>query len=272
MAIGIDLAGKVACITGAGRGMGRVTALKLAEAGADVVVSDVNLASAEAVSKEVEALGRRSFAIQTDVSDREQVFRMVDSVVEELGHIDIMVNNAGITMGKDLVDVTEEDHDRIYKVNVKGVLFGMQAAMKYFKEQKSGKIINLSSQAAKEAGATYTTYSSSKAAVQSLTQGMAKEAGQYNVNVNAVCPGMILTELWTKDTGGKPGLLLNMEGMDAFKGMSHDEIWGEMCKGMLLGRAQTSEDVAMMVVYLASSFADNISGQGINVSGGMMMH
>jgi meso-butanediol dehydrogenase/(S,S)-butanediol dehydrogenase/diacetyl reductase len=271
MAIGIDLSGKVACVTGAGNGIGKEIALKLAEAGADVVVSDVKLGDAEGVAKEIQAMGRRSFAIKTDVSDRHQVFAMVDQTVEKMGYIDIIVNNAGISMGKAFVDVTEKDHDRIYAVNVKGVLFGMQAAMKYFKEQRSGKIINISTQAAKEGCHTYSTYASSKAAALSLTQAMAKEAGEYDINVNAVCPGMVKTDLYTKETGGRPGLLEMMQQTDKYKEMTTEEIWASECSGMLLGRPQDPVDIAMMVVYLASEFARNITGQGINVSGGMIM-
>lgn len=144
MSIGMDLSGKVACVTGAGKGMGREISLRLAEAGADVVVSDIDLAAAEAVSKEIVAMGKRSFAVKTNVGNRDEVFAAVDQTVEKLGQIDIMVNNAGITMGKMLTDVSEGDFDRIYDVNVKGVLFGMQAAMKYFQPQRSGKIINIS--------------------------------------------------------------------------------------------------------------------------------
>lgn len=272
MSIGIDLTGKVACVTGAGNGMGKEIALKLAEAGADVVVSDVKFADAEAVSKQIQAMGKRSFATKTDVSKRDQVFEMVDQTVEKLGHIDIMVNNAGITMGKALVDVTEADHDRIYNVNVKGVLFGMQAAMKYFMNQRSGKIINLSTQAAKEGCHTYSTYASSKAAALSLTQAMAKEAGEYDVNVNAVCPGMVKTDLYTTETGGQPGLLIMMQRMEKYKNMSLEEIWASECAGMLLGRPQDPVDIAYMTVFLASDLARNITGQGINVSGGMIMH
>lgn len=269
--IGMNLEGKVACVTGAGNGMGKEIALKLAEAGADVVVSDVKIADAEAVAKTVQDMGKRSFAIKTDVSDKDQVFEMVDKTVENLGKIDIIVNNAGITMGKEMENVTEEDFDRIYNVNVKGVLFGMQAAMRYFKEQNSGKIINISTQAAKEGCHTYSTYASSKAAALSLTQAMAKEAAPYDVNVNAVCPGMVKTDLYTKETGGKPGLLQMMKETEKYKDMTLDEIWESECSGMLLGRPQDPVDIAYMVVYLATEMARNITGQGINVSGGMIM-
>ena len=271
MAIAMDLTGKTACVTGAGNGMGKEIALKLAEAGADVVVSDVKIADAEETAEAIRAMGRRSFALKTDVSVKEQVFAMVDKTVEEMGKIDIIVNNAGITMGKELVDVTPEDVDRIYKVNVNGVLYGMQAVMPYFKKQRSGKIVNISTQAAKEGCHTYSTYASSKAAALSLTQAMAKEAADYDINVNAVCPGMVKTDLYTKETGGQPGLLTMMQQTEKYKDMTLDEIWESECSGMLLGRPQDPVDIAYMTVYLCTDMARNITGQGINVSGGMIM-
>lgn len=269
--IGMDLKGKVACVTGAGNGMGKEIALKLAEAGADVAVSDIKIADAESVAKEIEAMGRKAIAVDTNVTDRDQVFALLDQTVADLGHIDIMVNNAGITMGKELEKVTEADVDKIYDVNVKGVLYGMQAAMRYFKKQHSGKIINISTQAAKEGCHTYSTYASSKAAALSLTQAMAKEAADYDVNVNAVCPGMVKTDLYTKETGGQPGLLMMMQETEKYKDMSLDEIWASECSGMLLGRPQDPVDIAYMTVFLATDMARNITGQGINVSGGMIM-
>ena len=174
-------------------------------------------------------------------------------------------------MGKELEKVTEADVDKIYDVNVKGVLYGMQAVMRYFKKQHSGKIINISTQAAKEGCHTYSTYASSKAAALSLTQAMAKEAADYDVNVNAVCPGMVKTDLYTKETGGQPGLLMMMQETEKYKDMSLDEIWASECSGMLLGRPQDPVDIAYMTVFLATDMARNITGQGINVSGGMIM-
>lgn len=269
--IAMDLTGKKACVTGAGNGMGKEIALKLAEAGCDVCVSDVKINDAEAVAETIRGMGRDAFALKTDVSNKEQVFDMVDQTVERFGRLDIIVNNAGITMGKEMEKVTEEDHDRIYEVNVKGVLFGMQAAMRYFKEQRSGKIINISTQAAKEGCHTYSTYASSKAAALSLTQAMAKEAAPYDINVNAVCPGMVKTDLYTKETGGRPGLLQMMKETEKYKDMTLDEIWESECSGMLLGRPQDPVDIAYMTVFLATDMARNITGQGINVSGGMIM-
>lgn len=269
--IGMNLEGKVACVTGAGNGMGKEIALKMAEAGADVAVSDVKIADAEAVAEQIKGMGRNAIAVKADVSVKEQVDALVDETVEKLGKIDIMVNNAGITMGKEMDYVTEADMDRIYNVNVKGVLFGMQAAMRYFKEQRSGKIINLSTQAAKEGCHTYSTYASSKAAALSLTQAAAKEYAPYDINVNAVCPGMVATDLYFKETGGQKGLLMMMQETEKYKDMTLEEIWESECSGMLLGRPQDPEDIAYMAVFLATDMARNITGQGINVSGGMIM-
>lgn len=270
--IGINLEGKVACITGAGRGMGKVTALKFAEAGADVVVADINYESAQETAEEICALGRTGIAIKVNIASKQDDIEMIKIAIEKFGHIDILVNNAAVTMMKDLEYVTEEEHDKIFNINVKGTLFCMQAVLPYFKAQKSGKIVNVCSQAAKEAFAHNVTYSASKAAIYSLTQGLAKEVGQYNINVNAVCPGMIMTDLWSKDSGDRGGLFKDMESIDAFKGMTHEEMWAVMCKDLLLGRAQTPEDIAMLILYLSSNFADNMTGQGVNITGGMMMH
>lgn len=270
--IGFDFTGKAVCITGAGRGMGRVTALKFAECGANVAIADINYENAEEVAKEVETLGVKALPVKVNISKKAETDAMVEAVVKEFGRIDVLVNNAAVTMMKDMIYVTEEEFDKIFNVNVKGTMFCMQSVMKYFMEQKSGKIVNISSQAGKESFAHNTTYAASKAAIMSLTQGMAKEAGEYNVNVNAVCPGMIMTDLWTKDSGDMPGLLKDMESVDRFKGMSWDEMWEVMCKDILLGRAQTPEDIAMLVIFLSSNFADNMTGQGVNITGGMMLH
>jgi len=257
----MKLQGKVALVTGAGRGIGRGIALRLAQDGADVVVNDVNLENVNKVAEEIKLLGRKSLAIVADVSKGNEVYGMVDQVVAEFGKIDIMVANAGIAQVKLVVELTEEDWDRVFAVNARGVFLCDQAAAKQMIKQKSGKIINCASIAGHSGFSMLAHYSATKFAVVGFTQALAKELGPYGITVNAYCPGIVGTDMWD----------LIDEKMGQYLGLPKGETIKKYSELITLGRVETPEDVACLVSYLASSDADYMTGQSINICGGIIM-
>ncbi|MGH6950573.1 MAG: SDR family NAD(P)-dependent oxidoreductase, partial [Solimonas sp.] len=191
--------GKVALVTGAGQGIGRAIALRLANDGADIAIVDMNDAKMNGVAEEVRALGRKATTFKADVSKRDDVYAAIDHAEKELGGFDIMVNNAGIAQVQPLADVTPEELDKILKINVGGVLWGIQAAAKKFKQRKhKGKIISASSIAGHDGFAMLGAYSASKFAVRALTQAAAKEYASDGITVNAYGPGIVGTDMWVE--------------------------------------------------------------------------
>ena len=192
----MSIAGKVALVTGAGQGIGRAIALRLARDGADIALVDINSAKIEAVAAEVVALGRKASVYVADVSKLEQVVAAVDHAHQTLGGFDIIVNNAGIAQIDALLDVTPEQVDRTLRINVQGTLWGIQAAGKKFKALKQrGKIINACSIAGHEGFALLGVYSATKFAVRALTQAAARELASDGITVNAYCPGEVDTDM-----------------------------------------------------------------------------
>ena len=251
---------KTALVTGAGRGIGRAIALRLARDGFNVVINDVNLDNANSVVNEIKEIGRESFAIQADVSKREQVFSMVNQVVEHFERLDVMVSNAGIAQVKTLLEATEEDIEKIFKVNVYGVLYCLQAAAEQMKKQKNGKIISAASIAAYKGFSFLGAYSATKFAVRGLTQAAAQELAPYGITVNAYCPGIVGTQMWDL-IDEKMGQYLNLEKGEAFKQFSDT---------ITLGRPETPEDVSKFVSYLASADSDYMTGQSVLIDGGII--
>jgi len=245
------LDGKVAIITGAGRGIGRAIALALARDGADVVVNDVDLQSAEAIADKVRAMGRRALPIKADVSVEEEVIKMVKTALKAFGKIDILVNNAAIFSSISLEDITEEKWDKTMKINLKSVFLCSQAVMKFMKRQRSGKIVNIASLAGKVGGIVAgADYAASKAGVICLTKSLAKQLASYSINVNAVAPAWIETDMmkdWPRET--KEAVLRQIP----------------------LGRFGKPEEVAEAVVFLASDGAGFITGATIDINGGILM-
>ena len=275
-----NLTGKVALVTGAGGkyGIGRAIATRLAKEGADVAVNDMTdhpYATDQAdwqglpdVVREIEAMGRRAISVVADVSDAAQVKEMVDQTVAHLGKIDILVNNAGTMAGKDrvpVVDLAEEDWDRVQRVNVKGVFLCSQAVARHLIAQGTGgKIINMSSVTGKRGSARFAAYSASKFAVIGFTQSLACELAPYQVNVNAICPGLVDTERF-----GHLASVLMPENLSA------DEQLAEYARrseaAVPIGRLAEGADVAKMAAFLASDEAAYLSGVSITVSGGSVM-
>ena len=275
-----NLNGKVALVTGAGgkNGIGRAIATRLAKEGADVAVNDITenpYAADQAdwqgvpdVVRDIEAMGQQAISVVGDVADAKQVSEMVDQTVAHFGKIDILVNNAGTIAGKDrvpVVDLAEEDWDRVQRVNVKGVFLCSQAVARHLIAQGTGgKIINMSSVTGKRGSARFAAYSASKFAVIALTQCLAYELAPYQVNVNAICPGLVDTERF-----GHLASVLMPDNLSA------DEQIAEYARrseaAVPLGRLADGSDVAKMAAFLASDEAAYLTGVSITVAGGTVM-
>ena len=264
------LEGKVAIITGAGSGIGRGIALAFAKEGAKVVVNDVHGDNAKTVAKEIKAQGKEALDIEADVSRNDQVEKMVRKTLDAFGRIDVLVNNAGVGgehVGPPLSNLTEEDWDITYEVNLKSLFLTCKAVMPHMIEQKSGKIINISSIAGKTGTPFIPHYSASKAGAISFTQSLARELAPHRINVNAICPGVIWTPLWEK-------LATHIaENNPERKGMEPRAVFEDIVeRSVPMKIEQTPEDIAMTAVFLASNESDQITGQAINVDGGMELH
>ena len=247
------LSNKVAIITGGARGMGRGIALKFAEEGCDIAIADIlEKAGAETV-KDVAKTGRKAIYINCDVSSIQQVQDMVKQVISKFGKIDILVNDAGTGYyPKPIAEITEQEWERTQSVNLKGVFLVCQAVTPYLKEQKSGKIINISSISA-ISPVSPVSYSSSKGGVMTLTIDLAMELAKDNVCVNAIMPGLIRTEM-IDDT--------------IPEGTSKDEYYENIKSIIPMQRVGKPEDVAGAAVFLASSLSDYVTGDRILVGGG----
>ena len=255
------LKGKVALVTGAGQGIGRAIALRLASDGANVAIVDLNETKMAQVMEEVTRLGRKAAIYRADVSKREDVFNAVARAESDLGGFDIMVNNAGIAQVQPLLQVTPEEVDKILKINLEGVLWGIQAAAKNFLGRgHKGKIINASSIAGHEAFGMLSVYSATKFAVRALTQAAAKEFASYGITVNAYCPGVVGTDMWTEID----------RRFSELTGVSIGETYKKFVGGIALGRAETPEDVASFVSFLAGPDSDYMTGQSPIIDGGMV--
>ncbi len=257
-----DLDGKSVLITGAGRGIGRAIAIRLAENGADIAVNDVNRAGAEETAGMARQRGVRALVNAADVTDEPAVAAMVDAVVAEFGKLDIMISNAGIHQTRKLEETTVEDFDRILAVNVRGVFLCAREAARHMVQRGIGKIINAASVAGHRGSAYQVSYVASKFAVVGMTQALARELGPHGITVNAYCPGVVDTDMWAVIDEDRSEILGGPTGT-ALK---------ESLATIALGRQETPEDVARFVSFLASPDSDYVTGQSINVCGGLHMY
>ncbi|WP_317303542.1 3-oxoacyl-[acyl-carrier-protein] reductase [Acidaminococcus timonensis] len=247
----MTLVGKVALVTGGSRGIGRAVALKLAENGADVAINYAgNTAAAEEVKATIEKLGRKAMLVQGSVADTDGVQALVNQVVKELGRLDILINNAGITRDGLLMRMKEADWDAVLETNLKGVFNCSKAVMRTMMKQKSGRIVNMASVVGEMGNAGQANYAAAKAGVIGFTKSLAKEVASRGITVNAVAPGFIATDMTKVLT---------------------DDQKAEMARSIPLGRAGQPEDVANAVLFLVSDEAAYITGQVLNVDGGMVM-
>lgn len=240
---------KVALVTGAGRGIGRAIALALAEKGMFVIVNyNGSAAKAQETVEEIRQAGGEAVSAACDVSDYNACGEMITALVKEYGHIDVLVNNAGITRDNLLMKMSEEDFDRVISVNLKGCFNTIKHLSRQLLKQRSGKIINISSVTGVMGNAGQANYCASKAGVIGLTKSAARELGSRGITVNAVAPGFIETEM----TESLP-----------------DTVKAALTEQILLKRTGTAKEVAKVVAFLASDAADYITGQVISVDGGM---
>ncbi len=268
-------AGKVAIVTGSGQGIGQGVARRLAEEGAHVVVAEYQADKASAVAAELSAIGPEALAYPIDISDLGQIDQLVAAVVQRFGRIDILVNNAGVNKTHHLLEAAPEDYDRIHAVNQRAVFFCIQKVGRQMiaqvpdsvksagrAERSYGKIVNFSSIAGRSGRPFASAYSATKWAVISMTQSAAAAFAPYNINVNAVCPGVIPTAMWDH---------IDTVQVERF-GLESGQWLQQTVDAIPLQRAATPADVAAAVSFLCSEDADYITGQALNVDGGSEMN
>jgi 3-oxoacyl-[acyl-carrier protein] reductase len=257
-----DLSGRVAVLTGAASGIGRATASVLAGAGATVVLGDIDEKGAQATADDIASRGGTALPLRTDVTKHGDIDALVDRAAGEYGRVDIMGNIAGIPHNQMIADVTDEELERILAINLKSVFYGCQAALRVMTPQGSGNIVNISSGAIDTPAPTLACYGMTKAAVAMLTKTMAMEAGQHGIRVNALAPGVILTN-FSRQHFVDPDGNVNEERLAQYK-----QRFGAMSP---LGRVGTPEDVAWTILYLVSDAAAFVTGQTIRPNGGVSM-
>ncbi|MEM7021964.1 MAG: glucose 1-dehydrogenase [Pseudomonadota bacterium] len=260
----MTLRGKTALVTGAGRGIGKAAAIALADAGADVAVADIDVASAKASCAEITARGRRSVALGADLGQLDEIESMVGQAEATLGGIDILVNNAAFTQDSGFFEVTEPFWDRTHRINAKGVFFCTQrVAREMVARGRGGRIINMASIAGKGFPQTSNiAYAASKGAVISMTYTAAHQLAAHDINVNAICPGVVLTPMFE-------GILSRRAKQT---GRSLDDLHDAARQAIPIGRPNEPEDIASIIVFLAGPGARNITGQTFNVDGGLIMN
>src|SRR5438034_8143449 len=252
---------KIAIVTGGGVGIGKAIALRYAKEGAHIVVAEINEATGQQTAKEVSAHDRRGLFVKTDMSSLSHIDAMVEKAVEAFGRIDILMNNAGVNKQLNFFEVTERDWDWIHSINAKGLFFCMQAVAREMAKNNYGKIINLASIAGKGfRGTSNIAYAGTKGAVIAMTRIAASQLARHNINVNAICPGATRTHLYETI----------QQEMLAKRGISAEEADRRMEASIPLGRANSPDEIANMAVFLASDESNNITGQSINVDGGLV--
>jgi 3-oxoacyl-[acyl-carrier protein] reductase len=246
----MDLTNKVAIVTGSARGIGKAIALRLAEAGADIVVNDIAAAAEtlEATANEIRALNHKALAVTADVSSAADVNRMVETAVTAMGRVDILVNNAGVTRDQLIMRMTDEEWDTVLNIDLKSAFLCTRAVLRPMMKQRWGRIINIASVVGIMGNASQANYAAAKAGIIGLTKSIAKEVGSRGITANAIAPGFIETKMTEK---------LDDEHKKAY------------LERVPLGTAGTPKDVAEAVAFLASEEAHYITGQVLGVDGGM---
>ena len=244
------LEGKLALITGGARGIGREIAMFFANEGANIAICDVNLEDAQKTAKEIEDLGRQSLAFKADVTSSSQVQDMADKILDKFNKIDILINNAGITKDNLLLRMSEEEWDKVIAVNLKGTFVCTKIVSRVMLKQRSGKIVNLASIIGIMGNAGQANYAASKAGIIGFTKSVAKELASRNICVNAIAPGFIKTDMTAK---------------------LPEEIQKRMLSMIPLARFGEAKDVANLALFLSSESSSYITGQVIQIDGGMLM-
>jgi 2-hydroxycyclohexanecarboxyl-CoA dehydrogenase len=249
----MNLDGKVAIVTGAGRGIGRAIALELARQGAGVTLADIIADNAEAVQREIEALGGAALAIRTDLTKRADVEQMVERTVERFGRIDILVNNAGWDKVEQFLDSDEDTWEKVIAINFKALLYTCRAALPHMVSSGGGKVVNISSDAGRVGSTGEAVYAGTKGAVIAFSKALARELARHGITVNVVCPGLTETALLEESRAAMPKVI------------------EAISKSIPLKRTGRPDDIANAVSFFSSPASDYITGQVVSVSGGLTM-
>ena len=248
----ISLKDKVAVVTGGSRGIGEAVCTYLAKADANVVVADIDLDTAVSVAERLRSDRSKAISVRTDVSKSDHVQFLIEKTLQEFGRLDIIVNNAGVDSGVGVENMSKEEWDRVLDINLWGVFLGCKYASEPMKRQKRGKIVNVSSLSAKTGGVfSGMNYSASKAGVWALTKSFAKLLAPYNINVNAICPGQVVTPMFRK--------------------MTEQQI-ATLTRAIPLGRVGLPQDIAGAALFLASDLSDFVTGIALDINGGELMY
>lgn len=253
------LDGQIAIVTGAAAGIGKAIAARIVQEGGRVAIADVNKTTAQQVCQE---LGPAAMAVAVDVADKRSVLALVEQVQGQLGPVDLLVNSAGISQIVPFLELDEATWQRHVQVNLTGTFLCCQAVLGDMAQRRRGKIINISSQSGKTGGSHYEAYCASKFGVIGLTQSLALEFAPLGITVNAICPGIVMTELWRQ----------MLPAYAAKRSLSEADVEAYLLSRIPQGRFCSVDDVAATACFLASSDADYITGQAINLSGGAVMH
>ncbi len=258
----LGLKGKVVIVTGGARGIGAAIVEGFNREGAKVVIADIELDIAEKLATDLAKNGTKALAVRTDVTSKSDIDNLVAQALGEFGKIDILVNNAGVVREILFVDIEEKDWDLVNNVNARGVYLVTRAVVPHMIAARYGKIVNISSRAGKEAQIGLSHYSASKFAVIGLTQALAKELAEYDINVNAICPGILRTFMWER---------VILDARAKRQGLTKEQVFESWINRIPLRRPQVPEDIANVVLFLSSPVSRNITGEAINVSGGLRM-
>jgi len=259
----VRLTGKATIVTGGGRSIGQTICTTMAGEGASIAVVDLNAEAAEETCGLIRTLGQQALAVKADVTDKAQVGAMVRQVLETFGRVDVLVNNVGILAIVPIVEMEEQTWDRVMTVNTKGVFLCAQAVLPIMMRQRSGKIVNMSSQAGLEGSALSSAYAASKHAVIGFTQSLAKEAGEYGITANAICPGSVDTDMLSSNYFPEKA---------RYSGVDIEQYRRSFVERIPLKRMARAEEIAYLVAFLASDQADYITGAAITVAGGSIVH
>lgn len=253
-----DLQGRIAIVTGAGRGIGRAIAEELATAGCRLALCSRTDSSVK-YAKDLNARGIEATGASVDVSDVSSFRGYVDTVVAREGRIDILVNNAAVNHSGAVASMEPGLFDEVFDVNVRGLFFAIQAVLPNMIEHRTGKIVNIASVVARSPVPLYTAYSASKAAALSLTRGLALELAEHNINVNAVCPANIWSDIWETST----------RELTALTGKTAQQFFDDTVARQPFGRPQTGDEIGAAVAFLCSDAARDITGEALFVTGGL---
>lgn len=251
---------KTAVITGSAQGIGKAIATRLGNDGFNIVISDLQEDKASETAQELKDNGIEAISIPANVSKRNDMFQLVEKAAETFGSVDVFVNNAGVDQVAPILEVSEDDLNKIFSINVNGTVFGMQAAAEQMKKQGGGKIVNACSIAGHKGFSLLGAYSATKFAVRGLTQVAAQELAQDKITVNAYCPGVVGTSMWERID----------DKMVDYMGLEKGQAFEKFTNDIALGRSEEPGDVAKFVSYLASEDADYMTGQAILIDGGIV--